>query len=90
MNPADIKADFSGHPGQTSAYSGPPKHAIVEPAICKFFRFEHLPERLQVISEPFCTIAYLMLRDTPPGAEQSAGLRKLLEAKDCFVRAALP
>ena len=25
----------------------------------------------------------------PDGAEKSAGLRKLLEAKDCFVRAAL-
>lgn len=25
----------------------------------------------------------------PPGPEVSAGLRKLLEAKDCFVRAAL-
>lgn len=30
-----------------------------------------------------------MDRELPNGPEKSAGLRKLLEAKDCFVRAAL-
>jgi hypothetical protein len=30
-----------------------------------------------------------MISDLPDGPELSAGLRKLLEAKDCFVRAAL-
>jgi hypothetical protein len=30
-----------------------------------------------------------MIRDLPDGPELSAGLRKLLEAKDCFVRAAI-
>jgi hypothetical protein len=30
-----------------------------------------------------------MLQTLPPGPELTAGLRKLLEAKDCFVRAKL-
>lgn len=60
------------------------------PPICKYFAYSHLPPFLQAVSEPFCALVDRMLRETPPGAEQSAGLRKLLEAKDCFVRAALP
>jgi hypothetical protein len=35
-------------------------------------------------------VAQTMVRHLPPGPEVTAGLRKLLEAKDCFVRASLP
>ncbi len=35
------------------------------------------------------TLAEAMIRELPDGPELSAGLRHLLEAKDCFVRAAL-
>lgn len=55
----------------------------------KYFRYEHLPPRLQLVSMPFCELAEQMLLATPAGEEQSAGLRKLLESKDRFVRAAL-
>jgi hypothetical protein len=58
--------------------------------ILKYFAYEHLPENLQVISKPFGELAQLMATTLPPSAETSAGLRKLLEAKDCAVRAALP
>jgi hypothetical protein len=34
-------------------------------------------------------MAILMDIKLPDGAEKSAGLRKLLEAKDCFVRSQL-
>ena len=61
-----------------------------QPAILKFFAYQHLPEKLQAVSKPFHDLAYAMVATTAAGAEQSAGLRKLLEAKDCFVRAALP
>ena len=57
--------------------------------IMKFFNYEHLPEPLQQISKPFGDLASLMDNMLPDGAEKSAGLRKLLEAKDCFVRAKL-
>lgn len=55
----------------------------------KYFNYEHLPEKLQKISKPICDLAREMDEVLPEGAEKSAGLRKLLEAKDCFVRAAL-
>lgn len=58
-------------------------------SILKYFEYKHLPEHLQTISKPFSDIANEMDNKLPHGAEKSAGLRKLLEAKDCFVRANL-
>lgn len=53
----------------------------------QFFSYEHLPEQLQKVSKPLYELAHLMEEMLPDGAEKSAGMRKLLEAKDCFVRA---
>jgi hypothetical protein len=58
--------------------------------IIKYFAFAHLPELLQKVSKPFGELAEKMERELPDGPEKSAGLRKLLEAKDCMVRATLP
>ena len=55
----------------------------------EFFSYEHLPEPLKRISQPVCDLARQMDATLPDGAEKSAGLRKLLEAKDCLVRASL-
>ena len=55
----------------------------------KYFEYAHLPERLQVVSRPFGELATRMNEALPDGPEKSAGLRKLLEAKDCMVRAAI-
>ncbi len=57
--------------------------------ILKHFTFSHLPADLQAISRPICELAELVDDRLPDGAEKSAGLRKLLEAKDCLVRAAI-
>lgn len=57
--------------------------------IMKYFEYAHLPPHLQEVSEQLCDLAKHMDATLPDGAEKSAGLRKLLEAKDCFVRAAL-
>ena len=57
--------------------------------IMKYFEWEHLPERLQMVSKPIGDLAKEMDELLPDGAEKSAGLRKLLEAKDCLVRANL-
>jgi hypothetical protein len=59
------------------------------PPILKYFEYSHLPERLQDVSRPFYALAHAMAETVPAGPELSAGLRKLLEAKDCMVRAAL-
>ena len=55
--------------------------------IMKFFKYDHLPDELQQVSMPICELAELYNNVLPDGPEKSAGLRKLLEAKDCFVRA---
>ncbi len=60
-----------------------------QPAILRYFEYDHLPENLQLLSMRFHGLAHKMVDDLPFNAELSAGLRKLLEAKDCFVRAAL-
>jgi hypothetical protein len=57
--------------------------------IMKYFAYAHLPERLQAVSRPIGDLAKKMDEDLPPSAEKAAGLRKLLEAKDCLVRALL-
>lgn len=57
--------------------------------ILQYFEYKHLPEKLQEISKPICKLANKMDQDLIGCPETSAGLRKLLEAKDCFVRAAL-
>lgn len=55
----------------------------------KYFKYDHLPPKLQEVSGPVAELAASMDAKLPDGAEKSAGMRKLLEAKDCFVRAAL-
>lgn len=55
--------------------------------ITTYFDCDHLPTHLQQISRPICELAREMATILPPSAEVSAGLRKLLEAKDCLVRA---
>lgn len=57
--------------------------------IMKYFEFAHLPAHLQEVSRPIGELAQQMNASLPDGAEKSAGLRKLLEAKDCLVRARL-
>jgi len=55
----------------------------------KYFAYAHLPEKLHAVSKPLGELAEKMEAELPDGPEKSAGMRKLLEAKDCFVRAAL-
>jgi len=64
------------------------KDQVANP-IMKYFAYEHLPEKLQAVSKPIGDLAKEMNDTLPPSAEKSAGLRKLLEAKDCLVRANL-
>lgn len=62
------------------------------PSVAHFgplFAYAHLPEHLQRISLPFAELAVGLLGLVPDGPELSVALRKLLESKDCAVRAAL-
>ncbi|HEX4149580.1 MAG TPA: hypothetical protein VHY20_11360 [Pirellulales bacterium] len=55
----------------------------------QFFSYEHLKGDLRECSAAFALLARSMHDTLPRSAEKSAGLRKLLEAKDCFVRATI-
>lgn len=57
--------------------------------IMRYFEYEHLPVELQPVSMACEQLARSMDQLLIDSAEKTAGLRKLLEAKDCFVRAAL-
>ena len=50
------------------------------------FGYEHLPPSLQAVSKPLHDVAHHLAGALADGAELSAGLRKLVEAKDCLVR----
>lgn len=64
------------------------RHASVM-QIARWFDFDHLPERLGYISSLIEIAAENMIEELHDGPELTAGLRKLLEAKDCFVRQAV-
>lgn len=57
--------------------------------ILQYFEYQHLPLHLQAISKPFCLLAKEMVIEIPRNPERTVMLRKLLEAKDCAVRAVL-
>ena len=63
---------------------GDRKHALLQ-----FFSFIHLPAPLREVSQEFSQLAHWVDLSLPDGAEKSVCLRKLLEAKDCAVRARL-
>lgn len=54
-----------------------------------YFGYSHLFEYLKEVSRPFYELAEMVDETLPGGSEKDACLRKLLEAKDCAVRAAL-
>lgn len=55
--------------------------------ILQFFAYSHLPEHLRDVSKSFGDLALHIVMTTPKNDERDACLRKLLEAKDCAVRA---
>lgn len=57
--------------------------------ILQFFEYKHLPPQLAEISATFSIVAHGMVQTLPRNPERTVALRKLLEAKDAAVRAAL-
>lgn len=80
-----------GHHGLSP--TSDPSHKGKDPEgnpIMQYFAYMHLPIGvLRGTSRDVADLAVKMNAVLPASAEKSAGLRKLLEAKDCFVRAAL-
>lgn len=55
----------------------------------QFFTYRHLPEGLAEVSKPFCALAELIVDTIPENEQRDRALSKLLEAKDCAIRAML-
>ena len=65
------------------------KHMHMTERMLQFFKYEHLRSDLQGVSRPFSQLANLLCDTLPSNAERTVALRKLLESKDCAVRAYL-
>ena len=80
-------------PNAPAAPSHPPGQGTGLPKpqdrMLQHFRYEHLPEHLRAVSAPFGRLALQIVENLPQNAERTVALRKLLEAKDCAVRAVL-
>ena len=57
--------------------------------LLRWFGGDHLPAPLQAVSAMCAELAEQVDTLLPESDEKTAGLRHLLEAKDCFVRARL-
>jgi hypothetical protein len=57
--------------------------------LMQFFAYDHLKPELQEYSKPFGDLAQRIVDTLPRNPERTVALRKLLEAKDCAVRARL-
>lgn len=56
----------------------------------QFFAYAHLKdEAMRDASKRFCDLAETVIATLPRNPERTVALRKLLEAKDCAVRALL-
>jgi ferritin-like protein len=76
--------DTSGIIKSDSTVEREPKEALLQ-----FFAFSHLPDHLQTVSKPFHDLANDVIANLPRNPERTVALRKLIEAKDCAVRAML-
>ncbi len=55
----------------------------------KFFAYGHLSPNLQAVSKPFYDLAHAMAHALPGNPESTVMMRKLVEARDCAVRAVI-
>jgi hypothetical protein len=78
-----------GEPVTATLGSFDPSTARLASPILRYFKSAHLPSHLQEIAECVEMCAQFFDDVLPNGPEKSTALRKLLEAKDCAVRAAL-
>lgn len=89
-----IDGDDSAPAEQVAWPAGITGLELRHPGVAHFgplFAYGHLTEGLsRETSELLAEVAAAFIADLPDGPELSTGLRKLLEAKDCFVRAPWP
>lgn len=85
MTPAGVKRVLAS--GRTNHNREIMETVLNSDYLLQFFTYAHLPSELQTVSIPFSNLAYSIVSILPSNAERDMALRKLLEAKDCAVRA---
>ncbi len=63
--------------------------ALSNEPMLRFFRYDHLQPHMQAVSKPFCDLAHWLVATVPCNDQRDYALQRLLEAKDCAVRALL-
>jgi hypothetical protein len=67
----------------------PPKPLDPRIRMLQWFVYDHLPAGGRPVAAQFNSFANWMLQTIPSGPEATEAMRKLLECRDCAVRAAL-
>jgi hypothetical protein len=84
----DARVELPPYGNFRGTYTAKPlKGELMKDRMLQFFAYDHLPEHLQAVSKPFAELATHMVATLPSNPERTVALRKLLEAKDCAVRA---
>lgn len=78
--------DKDENPAPTIPGPNVPRQVPHDP-IMQYFSYAHLPPNLQEVSKVFSDVANWVLLGSDYNPERVEALRKLLEAKDCAVRA---
>jgi hypothetical protein len=88
--PDDPTKPFGGN----EPYVPPVRNQLVMPTdggtgerMMKWFSGAHLPEELKDIVYEYSSLARKLCSNIPAGPERTVALRKLVESKDCAVRA---
>jgi hypothetical protein len=83
--------DSTGHTAadQTEQLAATLLREVPNEPMLQFFHFSHLPVRLRGASMLYAQLALQVCQSIPHNPERTMGLRKLLESKDCAVRAVL-
>lgn len=81
-----VRVDVEWTPGGLTGLEG--RHPSVK-HFAPLFAYGHLPPHLAAVSIPLAMAAAEVCNTLKDGPELAAGLRKLREAKDCFVAQAV-
>lgn len=72
----------------TTTPTKPKDEQLIALPILGYFEGSNLPEQLQKVTRGIDAVAWDMAALLPLGPDMEAGLRKLLQARDSFIRAA--
>lgn len=83
--------ELAAHAEKQTELAAEARAEVAQPSepLMQFFGFAHLPPHLQGVSAQFAALAMQIVNGLPRNPERTVALRKLLESKDCAVRAVL-